>query len=230
MRTPALQSDRSPRLGRKPRRTQKQRRDETIGRILDATITALAEHGYTSTTIGEVCRRSGVSSGGVFRHFPTRLDLMVAAAEEVSERQFVNFRAGLEVLGGLEERSGADATVRVVRACLLLLRKACRAPMNAAWYELLGAARTDPALRDHLVPMAARYHAQIADFGRSLPVADRLPPIQFDAVLFSLVHMFDGEAVASTVHPQPELEDPRIEIMARMLANVTSRISSDDER
>ncbi|MFI6399286.1 TetR/AcrR family transcriptional regulator [Rhodococcus coprophilus] len=215
---------------RSPRRTQKERREETIGRILDATIASLAERGYTATTIGEVCRRSGVSSGGVFRHFPTRLDLMVAAAEEVSERQFVNFRAGLEVLGGLEERTGADATVRVVRTCLLLLRKACRAPMNAAWYELLGAARTDPALRDHLAPMAARYHAQIAEFGRSLPVADRLPPTQFDLVLFSLVHMFDGEAVSSIVHPQPELEDPRIEMLARMLTGVTSRIGSDDER
>lgn len=215
---------------RLPRRTQKERREETIGRILDATIASLAERGYTSTTIGEVCRRSGVSSGGVFRHFPTRLDLMVAAAEAVSERQFVNFRAGLAVLGRLEERSGADTTVDVVRTCLLLLRRACRAPMNSAWYELLGAARTDPALRDHLSPMAARYHAQIADFGRSLPVADRLPPAQFDLVLFSLVHMFDGEAVSSIVHPQPELEDPRIEMLARMLTGVTSRISSDDDR
>ncbi|WP_346765283.1 TetR/AcrR family transcriptional regulator [Rhodococcus sp. 105337] len=215
---------------RLPRRTQKERREETIGRILDATIASLAERGYTSTTIGEVCRRSGVSSGGVFRHFPTRLDLMVAAAEEVSERQFVNFRAGLAVLRRLEERSGADATVDVVRTCLLLLRSACRAPMNAAWYELLGAARTDPALRDHLSPMAARYHAQIAEFGRSLPVADRLPPAQFDLVLFSLVHMFDGEAVSSIVHPQPELEDPRIEMLARMLTGVTSRIGSDDDR
>lgn len=213
-----------------PRRTQKERREETIGRILDATIASLAERGYTSTTIGEVCRRSGVSSGGVFRHFPTRLDLMVAAAEEVSDRQFANFRAGLEVLGRLEERSGADTTIDVVRTCLLLLRKACRAPMNAAWYELLGAARTDPALRGHLAPMAARYHAQIAEFGRSLPVADRLPPTQFDMVLFSLVHMFDGEAVSSTVHPQPELDDPRIEMLARMLTGVTSRISSENDR
>lgn len=137
------------------RRTQQERREETIGRILDATITSLAELGYTATTIGEVCRRSGVSSGGVFRHFPTRLDLMIAAADAVRERQFANFEAGLAALG--DEHADISESLRV---CLELLRTACRAPMNAAWYELLGAARTDPALREHLAPMAERYHAR----------------------------------------------------------------------
>ncbi|OBA30622.1 TetR family transcriptional regulator [Rhodococcus sp. 852002-51564_SCH6189132-a] len=207
------------------RRTQQERREETIGRILDATITALAELGCTATTIGEVCRRSGVSSGGVFRHFPTRLDLMIAAADAVRERQFANFEAGLAALG--DEHADISESLRV---CLELLRTACRAPMNAAWYELLGAARTDPALREHLTPMAERYHAQIVDLGRSLPVAARFPADVFDTLLLSLVHMFDGEALASRVHPQPELEVRRIELMARMLALVTSDISSNNEQ
>lgn len=206
------------------RRTQQERREQTIGRILDATIASLAELGYTATTIGEVRRRSGVSSGGVFRHFPTRLDLMIAAADAVRERQFANFQAGLAALG--DERADAVESVRV---CLELLRTACRAPMNAAWYELLGAACTDAALRDHLAPMAERYHAQIVDFGRSLPVAARFPSDVFDTLLLSLVHMFDGEALASTVHPQPELEERRIDLVARMLTLVTSDIGSDDE-
>ncbi|MEU5842118.1 TetR/AcrR family transcriptional regulator [Rhodococcus sp. NPDC047139] len=206
------------------RRTQQERREETIGRILDATITSLAELGYTATTIGEVCRRSGVSSGGVFRHFPTRLELMIAAADAVRERQFANFEVGLAALG--EDREDVGESLRV---CLELLRTACRAPMNAAWYELLGAARTDPVLREHLVPMAERYHAQIVEFGRSLPVATRFPPEIFDNVLLSLVHMFDGEALSWTVHPQPELEVQRIEVVARMLFGVTSDISSSNE-
>ncbi|WP_241384990.1 TetR/AcrR family transcriptional regulator [Rhodococcus sp. CH91] len=207
------------------RRTQQERKAETVGRILDATIASLAELGYTATTIGEVCRRSGVSSGGVFRHFPTRLDLMVAAGDAVRTRQFANFSAGLEVLG-----AEWDDDAGSVRICLELLRTACRAPMNAAWYELLGAARTDPALRERLAPMAERYHAQIVDFGRSLPVAGRFPADVFDTLLLSLVHMFDGEALAWTVHPQPELEEQRIELVARMLANVTPGIGSSDEQ
>ncbi|KOS55131.1 TetR/AcrR family transcriptional regulator [Rhodococcus rhodochrous] len=199
------------------RRTQQQRRTATIERILDATVAALGELGYTATTIGEVCRRSGVSSGGVFRHFPTRLDLMVAAADAVRERQFANFRLGLAQLGG------PDDSAESVRECLRLLRAACRAPINAAWYELLGAARTDPALRERLAPMAQRYHDQIAEFGRTLPIASRFEPAEFDMLLFTLVHLLDGEAVASVVHPQPEQEEPRLELMARLVTGATPR-------
>jgi AcrR family transcriptional regulator len=219
-----LSAPAGPGVVRQQRRTQQERREETIGRILDATITSLAEHGYTATTIAEVCKRSGVSSGGVFRHFPTRLDLMVAAGDAVRERQFVNFRIGLEKLGG------PDATLESVRHCLRLLRQACRAPMNAAWYELLGAARTDDRLREYLGPMAERYHAQIAEFGRSLPLAARFEPDTFDTILFSIVHLFDGEALSATVHPQPEQEDPRLEMLARLLGEVTPRISSGNEQ
>ncbi|MGX6509191.1 TetR/AcrR family transcriptional regulator [Rhodococcus sp. SJ-2] len=206
------------------RRTQQQRRQETIGRILDSTIESLAELGYAATTIGEICSRSGLSSGGVFRHFPTRLDLMVAAADEVGIRQFANFRTGLEQLGG------PDAGIESVRACLQLLRDATRAPINAAWYELLGAARTDARLREHLVPMGTRYHAAIAEFARALPIAERFGAAEFDMILFSLVHLFDGEALVATVHPQPEQEEPRIEFLAQLLVSVTLRIGSGNEQ
>lgn len=205
------------------RRTQQERRAETIGRILDATIVSLGDRGYTSTTIGEVCRRSGVSSGGVFRHFPTRLDLMVAAAEEVADRQVAAFRTGLERLGDL----GSDDSLDAIRGCLELLRDGCRAPINAAWYELLGAARTDDDLRRYLSPMVAGYHGRIRELGAALPIAARFEPATFEMILFSLVHLFDGEALSATVHAHPEQEDPRIEMLARLLVLSRSHISSE---
>ena len=65
------------------RRTQLQRREQTIGRIVDATIDALCELGYARTSVTEIGARAGVSQGGIFRHFDTRLDIVVAAAAEV---------------------------------------------------------------------------------------------------------------------------------------------------
>ncbi|MFD6672889.1 TetR/AcrR family transcriptional regulator [Rhodococcus zopfii] len=200
-------------------RTQQGRREATIGRILDAAVAALGEVGYTATTIAEVCTRSGVSSGGVFRHFPTRLDLMVAAADEVRKRQFEEYRAGLERLEVI------DGSYESVRASLHLVRAACRAPINAAWYELLGAARTDALLRARLEPMAARYHAEIAEFAAALPVASRFDPGVFTTIVFSIVHMLDGEALSAVVHPQPEQEDLRLEQVARALTGEMSRRS-----
>lgn len=187
-------------------RTQEQRRTATIGKLLDATIASLAEKGYAATTVNEVVTRAGVSSGALFRHFPTRLDLVVAAADEVRRRQFEEFRTGLSGFGSAS-----------VEHCLTLLRAACRAPINGAWYELLIAARSDTALRDRLVPFTVRYHREIVDLGRSLPIAGTVPPAELDTVLFTVVHLLDGEALSAVVHPQPEQEDVRLRLVARLL-------------
>ncbi|GAB2882600.1 TetR/AcrR family transcriptional regulator [Nocardioides pacificus] len=171
------------------------------------TVEALSELGYARTTTAEISRRSGISQGGLFRHFPTRPALIVAAADEVRARQFDGFRAGLARLGEV-----------TVAECLRLLREACRAPVNAAWYELLVAARTDTELRAELAPMVARYHEEILALGRSLPIADVIPEAEVDSVLLGVVHLLDGEALTAVLCPHPEQEDQRLEHLVRVLA------------
>ncbi|MDQ1199841.1 TetR/AcrR family transcriptional regulator [Rhodococcus sp. SORGH_AS_0303] len=188
------------------RRTQEERRTDTIARLLDATIASLCEKGYAATTVNEVVTRAGVSSGALFRHFATRLDLVVAAADEVRRRQFEEFRAGLSGFGSAS-----------VEHCLTLLRAACRAPINGAWYELLIAARSDDALRERLIPFTVRYHQEITDLGRSLPIAGTIPAAELDTVLFTVVHLLDGEALSAVVHPQPEQDEVRLHLVARLL-------------
>ncbi|MFZ2175252.1 MAG: TetR/AcrR family transcriptional regulator [Rhodococcus sp. (in: high G+C Gram-positive bacteria)] len=190
-----------------PRRTQQERREQTIAKILTAAVVSLGERGYAATTMQEVCHRSGVSSGGLFRHFPTRVDLMVAAANHVRAQQFENFRSALE---RVDPASMVD--------CLRLLRAACRAPINSAWYELLGAARTDTELRERIATVAVEYHAEIAAFARTLPAAANIPSAHLDAVLFTAVHLFDGEAVSSVLDPQPDQDELRLQMLARALS------------
>jgi AcrR family transcriptional regulator len=175
--------------------------------VVDATVEALGEIGYTRTTTAEISRRSGVSQGGVFRHFDTRMDVIVAAADRVRARQFDGFRAGLAGQDGVD-------LAGVVR----LLRRATRAPMNAAWYELVVAARTDADLRDRLEPLAQRYHREIIDIGRTLPFAAHLSAIELDTIVLGIVHMLDGEALMATVHAHPEQEDVRVEQLVRLLS------------
>jgi hypothetical protein len=110
-----------------------------------------------------------------------------------------------------------------VTTCLTLLRQACRAPINRAWYELLGAARNDPQLRLGLEPLVARYHAQIRDTARTLPFAGSVPPDLLDTLVFTVVHVFDGEAMSAVVHPQPEQEGLRIDLLAHLLLGVPAR-------
>lgn len=190
-----------------PRRTQTQRREATIAALVDAAVTALGEVGYARTTTNEIARRAGISQGGLFRHFESRLDVILAAADAVRARQFDDFRAGL---GSMYDFDVAE----VVR----LLRRATRAPINAAWYELLVAARTDEQLRERLEPLAQRYHEEIIELGRALPIAASMPPVELDTIVLGIVHMLDGEALTATVYPHPEQEDIRVEQLVRILA------------
>lgn len=188
-----------------PRPTQRQRRERTIGRILDATVEALGEVGYSRTTVTEIGARAGVSQGGMFRHFDTRMDVVVAAAEAVCERQLAEFRERLRATDGS------------VRALLELTRAACRAPINAAWHELLGAARTDAELRARLRPTVARYYGRILDLAGEQDALAAVPPALLPTLVMTVVHAFDGEALARVVHPEPALEDARLELFERLL-------------
>lgn len=191
-------------------RTQQQRRTETIGKLLDATIASLCERGYAATTVSEIVSRAGLSSGALFRHFDTRLDILVAAADEVRRLQFDEFHRGISKFGSAS-----------VEHCLTLLRAACRAPINGAWYELLTAARTDSELRERLQPFTVRYHRQISDLARTLPISAAMAPDRLETVIFSVVHLLDGEALAAVVHPQPEQESMRLAMIAGLLRDGT---------
>ena len=79
------------------------------------------------------------------------------------------------------------------------------------------AARSDGDLRTRLAPFTRSYHARILELARSLPVAEQWGPGAFAAAVFSVIHMLDGEAIAAVVHPQPELEELRTELMAAIL-------------
>lgn len=55
-------------------------RDESLtARIIDATLAALAEHGYAGTTVEGVARRAGVSRPTVYKRWPLLADLLLDA-------------------------------------------------------------------------------------------------------------------------------------------------------
>lgn len=57
-------------------RTQQRRREETIGRLLEACITSIVEVGYARASAAVITKRAEVSVGALFRHFETMGDFM----------------------------------------------------------------------------------------------------------------------------------------------------------
>ena len=177
------------------RRTQAERSASTRSALIDATIETIEELGYHRASLGEICARAGVSKGGLFRHFDSRLDLVVAAAQEVGRQHLEGFRA-LEVATIAEQ--------------LTFARSRARADINAVWFELLIAARTDEHLREQLTPVAIWLYDNIEELALTSTLAETVDPELVRVAATAAVHMFDGEAVIRAVLPRPELEEARL--------------------
>ncbi len=196
-------------LVKTPRRTQEERREATIRKLLDAAREALIEVGYAGASIQEICARAGVSHGGLFRHFATREALMVAVADDVGHQLLARYRESFEALRDAEEP---------LELSLRLVRNACRTRINQAWFELLTAARSNARLRKALAPLATRYYEEITALARELlPELAAAAGPAFDLLVDTVIATFDGEAVHRFVLKQPARDEERLALLVGML-------------
>ncbi|OBG73746.1 MULTISPECIES: TetR/AcrR family transcriptional regulator [unclassified Mycobacterium] len=190
-------------------RTQQQRREETVGRLLDACIATIVEVGYARASAAVITKRAGVSVGALFRHFDTMGDFMAATASEVLRRQLESFTKGVAEI---------PADQPALEAALVILRDLTAGPANAVLYELLIAARTDDKLRATLRHELGQYAAKIHDAARALPGADGFAEDTFPVLVALMTNVFDGAAVVEGVLPQPTIAAQRIPVLAALLA------------
>jgi len=201
-------------MSRVPRRTQDERREATIAKLLDATIACLVECGYRDTSISRICERAGVSQGGLFRHFDSRTALMVATTAEIGMRHLAQLRELVDGPGVDKEQ--LDVIVRYFRA-------ATRDPITAAWREVLVAARTNEELRLAVVPAVQGLEEGIMGLA-TLIVGDGERARPLGTLFLSLLHMFDSEATTSSILCTEDVEELRhawaVEALGAALSSV----------
>ena len=72
--------------------SQAERAGAMRARLLDATIECLAELGYSRMSTNDIVRSARVSRGALAHHFPTKADLVSAAAQRLLEKRVADFR------------------------------------------------------------------------------------------------------------------------------------------
>jgi AcrR family transcriptional regulator len=164
-------------------RTQQERREDTRARLLAATTDCLVEHGYAGTTTQRVQDRAGVSRGALLHHFATKEALLVAAVSHVADGQIARVRA----------EAGAASEAE-------LLRRVMSGPLFLAGLELWQAARTEPALREALLPAERRVGAAV----RTL--LDELFPGHDRAEVEGLLALYRGLALTSVLRADADLD------------------------
>ncbi|MBV9512846.1 MAG: TetR/AcrR family transcriptional regulator [Mycobacteriaceae bacterium] len=189
-------------------RTQRERREGTVARLLDASIATIVEVGYARASAAVITQRAGVSVGALFRHFDTMGDFMAATAYEVLRRQIDLFT---------KQVAEIPADGPALEAVLAILRDITRNPTNAVMYELMVAARTDEKLRGTLHDVLTEYSTKIYETARALPGVENVPEDTVAALAATLTNTFDGAALLRPVLPQPEIDAQQVPLLATLL-------------
>jgi AcrR family transcriptional regulator len=190
-------------------RTQQQRREETVARLLDASIATIVEVGYARASAAVITKRADVSVGALFRHFETMGDFMAATAYEVLRRQ-------LELFTKQVAEIPADGPA--IEAVLEILRDITRNPTNAVMYELMIAARTDEKLRATLQHVLTEYGTKIFEAAHALHGTENVPEETLAILAATLTNTFDGAAIVRAVMPLPDIDAQQIPLLASLLS------------
>jgi len=142
-------------------------------RIVDAALDQLAEGGYASASVAAVARRSGVATGTVYRHFPSKQDLFAEVFRRAAQREVDALRA--------TTGRGESAATRLAAWVEAFVRRALAEPVRA--YALI-AEPVDPAIEAERL-IFRRAYADL--FAQALRDGDALPPLDADLTAAAIV-------------------------------------------
>jgi len=168
---------------RPTRRTQQERRDGTQRKLIDATLACLTELGHARTTTTEIVRLAGVSQGALFKHFPSKAELLAAAVEQLFDEVVSGYQATVATLPA--EQATHEASFE-------LLWSIFTGPRLTVAFELYVVARTDSALQASLEPVVRRHRAMLVEHARLLFPVAAANNADFDAWIDLLMCSMEG--------------------------------------
>jgi AcrR family transcriptional regulator len=183
--------------------------------ILDAAVACLVEDGYAGASTLAVQARAGVSRGRLLHHFPSRAELLVAAADHLVTTKLEEVRLRAAALMA-DEPTGRE---RVDRAIDLMWATFQEPPFWAAT-ELWTAARTDPALRGALRAEERRLRAAMTAVGDGIwgpEIAGSPIYAELTELLFTSMR---GVALLYAFEHRPAETDPHLPLWKRLAARL----------
>jgi AcrR family transcriptional regulator len=172
--------------------TQEQRRTETRGKLLDATVQSLAENGYTRTTTRAVAALAGLSPGAMAHYFPRRVDLVAAAMERLVDQRVAAWR---EAAGQLL------ADPESVPALLDHAWQDFSGPMFGVFVKLWTAAADDPELYERLAQGEERISRSITELAIAM-LRDAAAPDDWEGRLLITLAAIRGLALTEHFEPR----------------------------
>src|SRR3954462_224048 len=97
------------RMPRHPSHLAEERRLDARRRIVAAALEIVAEDGYAAASMAAVARRAGVATGSIYRHFPSKGELLAEVFRDAAVRERALIGGILRGPGTAPERVGGAA-------------------------------------------------------------------------------------------------------------------------
>jgi AcrR family transcriptional regulator len=197
----------------RPTERTEARRTQTRARIVRAALDLVAQGGYREAQVAAVARRAEVATGTVYRHFPSKADLLTEVFRVASQRE----------VDAVAAVTGETAAQRLAAAVETFARRALRG-RRLAWALL--AEPVDPAVEAERL-VFRRAYADV--FARAIAegiAQGELPPQDADFTATALVGAI-GEALVGPLSPTHAAADP--DALVGALVTFCLRSTTDQE-
>jgi AcrR family transcriptional regulator len=130
------------------------RADRSRRAILDAAAPVFTEQGYAGASLNAIIRASGLTKGGFYFHFASKLDLALALIDDANERWRRRVAA---------EASGPRAVDRFYAVPRVLVRMTAEGDGPASLRKLIDELALDPELRDRVCGSIREWIESVAE-------------------------------------------------------------------
>jgi AcrR family transcriptional regulator len=198
----------------RPTEKTEARRAKTREAIVRAALELVARGGYREAQVAAVAKRAGVATGTVYRHFPSKAELLTEVFRVASQRE-VDAVAGAAAEAGTARERLAAATETFARRALKGRR--------LAWALL--AEPVDPAVEAERLQFRRAYAAVFERAIADGVLRDELPPQDPAFTATALVGAI-GEALVGPLSPGAH---PDPDALVAALATFVLRSTTDQE-
>jgi TetR/AcrR family transcriptional repressor of bet genes len=156
-------------LAVQPSAGRKASKDIRRQQLIEATIDVMARKGYAGTTMADVAKAAGLSSGIVNFHFDTKENLLVDTLRYLADEYRANWHSALDAAGSdpaekLEALLWADFNAEI-----------CTPRKLAAWCAFWAEAQSRPTYLEHCASNDEEYSAIVLDLCTRIIAAGRYP-------------------------------------------------------
>ncbi len=174
------------------------RRTQTRARIVRAALELVARGGYREAQVAQVAKRAGVATGTVYRHFPSKAELLTEVFRVASQHEV---DAVAEAVGSARDATAAEQLAAAVET---FARRALRG-RRLAWALL--AEPVDPAVEAERLQFRRAY-AEVFERAIANGIENRELPEQDPAFTATALVGAIGEALVGPLspgaHPDPD--------------------------